>query len=133
MAWAVMVKTTINVDEKLWKRFSMLVIRKRGGRKKNEVVEELLRGYVEAESPYSEAMLAFEEERSAFEGMLDRLRKQEKYVGKYVAVLHGRVIDSDVNKRKLVGRVYERSGYVPLFVGFVGRQRTVEVPSPERG
>lgn len=40
------VKTTINVDEDLWKKFSIKVIEKHGGRKKNDVVEELLEEYV---------------------------------------------------------------------------------------
>lgn len=41
------VKTTINIDEELWKRFSIKVIEKHGGRKKNDVIEELIQKYVE--------------------------------------------------------------------------------------
>jgi choline kinase len=41
------VKTTINIDEELWKRFSLLVIEEMGSRKKNEVVERLIREYIE--------------------------------------------------------------------------------------
>lgn len=40
------VKTTINVDEDLWKKFSIKVIEKHGGRKKNDVIEELIQKYV---------------------------------------------------------------------------------------
>ena len=40
------VKTTINVDEELWKKFSIKVIEKHGGRKKNDVIEELITDYV---------------------------------------------------------------------------------------
>ncbi len=40
------VKTTINIDEDLWKRFSVLVIQKEGLRKKNDVIEELIREYI---------------------------------------------------------------------------------------
>ena len=40
------IKTTINIDEELWKKFSVMVIEKEGYRKKNEVIEELIRGYV---------------------------------------------------------------------------------------
>lgn len=40
------IKTTINIDEDLWKRFSILVIENEGYRKKNEVIEELIRQYV---------------------------------------------------------------------------------------
>lgn len=40
------VKTTINIDEDLWKKFSIRVIEDYGGRKKNDVIEELLRKYL---------------------------------------------------------------------------------------
>lgn len=43
------VKTTINVDEDLWKKFSIKVIEKHGGRKKNDVIEELIHKYVKTE------------------------------------------------------------------------------------
>lgn len=37
-----MVKTTIDIDDELWKKFSIKVIEDYGGRKKNDVVEGLL-------------------------------------------------------------------------------------------
>jgi len=40
------VKTTIIVDEELWKKFSILVIQEKGHRKKTEVIEQLIREYV---------------------------------------------------------------------------------------
>lgn len=40
------VKTTISIDETLWKKFSVKVIEKHGGRKKNDVIEELIQKYV---------------------------------------------------------------------------------------
>ena len=39
-------KTTITVDEEIWKRFTILVIEKHGLRKKNEVLEGLIKEYV---------------------------------------------------------------------------------------
>jgi len=42
------VKTTVNIDEDLWKKFSIKVIQKHGGRKKNEVIEELIQKYVKS-------------------------------------------------------------------------------------
>lgn len=42
-------KTSINIDEELWKRFSIRVIEKHGGRKKNDVTEELLEKYLKGE------------------------------------------------------------------------------------
>lgn len=40
------VKTTINMNEDLWKKFSIKVIEEHGGRKKNEVIEELIKKYL---------------------------------------------------------------------------------------
>lgn len=40
-------KTTIDIDDELWKQFSIIVIQKHGGRKKNDVIAELLKEYVE--------------------------------------------------------------------------------------
>jgi metal-responsive CopG/Arc/MetJ family transcriptional regulator len=41
------VKTTINVDAELWRDFSIQVIKYEGYRKKSDVIEELIREYVE--------------------------------------------------------------------------------------
>jgi len=40
------VKTTINIDEQLWTDFSIIVLKKHGGRKKNDIIEELIKNYV---------------------------------------------------------------------------------------
>jgi len=41
------IKTTINIDEDLWKKFSIRVIEDHGYRKKNEIIEQLIRKYLE--------------------------------------------------------------------------------------
>jgi len=41
------IKTTINVDTELWRDFSIQVIKHEGYRKKNDVIKELIREYVE--------------------------------------------------------------------------------------
>lgn len=41
-----MVKTTIIVDDEVWKDFSVIVIRKQGERKKNAVINELIKKYI---------------------------------------------------------------------------------------
>jgi metal-responsive CopG/Arc/MetJ family transcriptional regulator len=41
------VKTTIEMPEDLWRKFSIRVIEKHGGRKKNDVIQELLEKYIE--------------------------------------------------------------------------------------
>jgi hypothetical protein len=42
------VKTTINLDEELWKKFSIKVIDKYGGRKKTDIFEALADAFVNA-------------------------------------------------------------------------------------
>jgi metal-responsive CopG/Arc/MetJ family transcriptional regulator len=44
------VKTTINIDENLWRRFSVKVIEQYGGRKKNDVIEDLIKRYLKEHS-----------------------------------------------------------------------------------
>lgn len=41
-----MVKTTIDIDDERWKRFSIKVIEDFGGRKKNDVIEALLEEFL---------------------------------------------------------------------------------------
>lgn len=41
-----MVKTTIDMPDELWKKFSIKVIEEHGGRKKNDVIEELIKKYL---------------------------------------------------------------------------------------
>lgn len=41
------IKTTINIDKELWKKFNIKVIEERGGRKMNDVIAELVRKYLE--------------------------------------------------------------------------------------
>lgn len=41
------IKTTINIDEDLWKKFSIIVIQEKGYRKKNDVIGELVREFIQ--------------------------------------------------------------------------------------
>jgi len=41
-----MVKTTIDIDDERWKRFSIKVIEEYGGRKKNDVIEALVEEFL---------------------------------------------------------------------------------------
>lgn len=128
-----MVKTTIDIDDEVWKKFSIAVIRKKGYRKKNEIIEQLIKEYLETEGSYdaSQETSAFEREKLAFEKLYEKLYEDDSLRGKYVAVLNGRVVDSDHDRLKLVERTYKKYGYVPVLFGFVGRRRIFEVPSPE--
>lgn len=42
----VTIKTTINIDKELWKKFNIKVIEEHGGRKMNDVIAELVRKYL---------------------------------------------------------------------------------------
>ncbi len=41
------IKTTITIDKKLWQKFTIKVIQKFGGRKGNEVIESMIKEFVE--------------------------------------------------------------------------------------
>ena len=45
-----MVKTTIDIPDEKWKKFSIRVIEEHGGRKKNDVIEELIDKYLREEN-----------------------------------------------------------------------------------
>jgi hypothetical protein len=66
---------------------------------------------------HSEAEAKFASERQAFWAMHSQLLPM--YEGKYVAVLNGQVVDSDVDERTLVQRVYQKFGYQPMYVQLV--------------
>lgn len=40
------IKTTISIDQELWKHFSITVIQKEGGRKLSDVIETLIKKYI---------------------------------------------------------------------------------------
>jgi hypothetical protein len=132
-----MVKTTIELDDDLWKRFSLLVLRERGKRKKNEVIVELIRKYVEEKSlPFDrrqlEYILRIEEEREAFLKIRDKLMQDPNYNGKYVAILQGAIVGCDEEKEKLAENVYTKYGYVPIYIDKVApSEKRLEIPSPE--
>ena len=133
-----MVKTTIEVDDDLWRRFSLIVLRERGERKKNEVIIEFLKEYVErrglsaVDKQQLEYILRIEEEREAFLKIRDKLLRDPLYAGKYVAVFQGSVVGYDEKKEKLAETVYKKYGYVPIYIDKVApSERRVEIPSPE--
>jgi len=44
------IKTTISIDEELWRNFSITVIQKEGNRKLSDVIEQLIKQYVKNDS-----------------------------------------------------------------------------------
>lgn len=132
-----MVKTTLEVDDDLWKRFSLLVLRERGGRKKREVIAELIKEYVERRGFTEDVqqlkyILQIEEEREAFLKIRDKLIADPSYKGKYVAVFQGAIVGCEEDKGRISKNVYEKYGYIPIYIDkVVPDRRHVEVPSPE--
>lgn len=132
-----MVKTTIEVEDDLWRRFSLIVLRERGDRKKNEVIVEILKDYVEqrgllVDEQQFEWIIRIEEEREAFLKIRDKLIRDPFYNGKYVAVFQGSVVGCDEDKSRLMETVYKKHGYVPIYIDKVAPgERHIEIPSPE--
>lgn len=129
-------KTSIRIDSRLWRKFALIVLQERGERRKAEVIEELVRDYVESRERFLDAKLlevmsSFEDERSAFVKMRAQLEGDPSYRGKYVAVLGGTVVGVDDDMRELARRAYAKYGYRPIYFGFLGPERVVELPSPE--
>ncbi|TEU22290.1 MAG: hypothetical protein E3J21_00435 [Anaerolineales bacterium] len=75
---------------------------------------------------------SFEAESRAFERMHRQLLS--RYRGQFVAVYGGQVVDSDLDKKNLARRVYERYGPAPIFFQQVTDEpiRTIHLRSPRR-
>jgi hypothetical protein len=75
----------------------------------------------------------FEKERAAFLRLKKKLIGDANYSDKYVAIVGGRMVDSDSDKILLANRVYSKFGYIAMYIGKVTRkERILEYPSPER-
>jgi hypothetical protein len=64
----------------------------------------------------------------------ERLKKslESEYRGEFVAIVGGEVVDADVDETQLVIRVYQKFGYVPMYVQQIGVELPLgEIPSPE--
>jgi len=75
----------------------------------------------------------FEKERASFLKLKKKLIGDPNYRGKYVAIVGGRIVDTDHDKIMLAKRVYNKHGYIPMYIGKVTeKERILEYPSPER-
>ncbi len=107
----------------------MVVLKAGGFRKKNEVIERLIREYAEGEEGAEGVFLA---EAEAFRKMKPELLREEKYRGRFVAIHGGQVVDVDKSQRVLATRVYKRYGYLPIYMDRLEEpERILEAPSPE--
>jgi len=72
----------------------------------------------------------FEEGKAYFERNKKTLVRH--YEGKYIAIWENKVLDSDTNFSSLAERVYEKLGYVSIYMPFVtSKRRTLRFESPE--
>ncbi len=72
----------------------------------------------------------FSIEVAAFE----RLKKilETEYWGKFVGIVGGKVVDADSDETRLVLRIYQKFGYVPMCVRQIGAELPLdEISSPE--
>lgn len=65
-----------------------------------------------------------EREHQAFLRLLPELLKTHR--GKHVAIHDGQVVDHDTDDIALIKRVYEKIGYVPIYVGLVVESQRIE-------
>jgi hypothetical protein len=57
---------------------------------------------------------------------------ETEYWGKFIGIVGGKVVDADVDETQLVMRIYQKFGYVPVYVRQIGAELPVdEIPSPE--
>ena len=112
------VKTTITIDEDVWKRFTLIVIEKYGYRKKNMVIEQLIREFIrEHEWPkIYDAIWAFEEDimelkKSLKEHVLMAHLSQplgkplHRYVGKIVMEEDGLILSGKDKKTERTSEI----------------------------
>ena len=126
------IKTTITIDEDVWKRFTFIVIEKYGYRKKNMVIEQLIREFIrEHEWPkIYDAIWAFEEdilelrkslkERVLMAHLSQPLGKPlHRYVGKIVMEEDGLILSGkDKKTEKTSETLIPRENIREAFLGW---------------
>ncbi|MBO3754359.1 MAG: hypothetical protein FGF53_05730 [Candidatus Brockarchaeota archaeon] len=66
-----------------------------------------------------------EEEGEAFLKIRDKLVQDSLYTGKYVAVFQRAIVGCDEDKERLAETVYEKYGYVPIYIDKVVPQHAI--------
>lgn len=75
----------------------------------------------------------FDRNKNSFVKFKEKLLHEKAYVNKFIAIIDGKIVDSDYDRSALAERVYTKRGYVQLFIGQVTKQKRYrELPSPER-
>ncbi|MHB8567871.1 MAG: DUF5678 domain-containing protein [Nitrososphaerales archaeon] len=75
----------------------------------------------------------FEQEESYFHKVKPKLLTDKTLVGKYVAIVGQKMVDSDKDESELVKRVYQKYGYIPAYIERLGKEEEhiIEYSSPE--
>ena len=76
----------------------------------------------------AQATRTYDDEKEAFVSL--RMMLQSRYSGEYVAIAHGEVYGHDRSRLRLAQRFFSERGQGPVYIGFVGRQQVLRVPTP---
>jgi hypothetical protein len=90
-------------------------------------------GFLFYTKPSQITMTPIQREQLAYLGMKTELLRDTRYNGKYIAILGGKLVDSDEELPELAKRVYSKYGYIPiLMTKVVAESRKFESSSPEK-
>ena len=72
----------------------------------------------------------FSEYIITFEKIKPSLLENPLYKNKFVAIVKNEVVDSDQDEEKLAKRIYDKLGYIPMYIGYVSEKtRPAKIPS----
>ncbi len=83
-----------------------------------------------SETKETSVIQRIKQEEQIFEMMKQDLLSDPKYKGNYIAMFEGRIIAFDQNERDLLKKIYQKHGYVPVYVQKVEDMKVEEIPSP---
>ena len=84
----------------------------------------------QASLPKPDTSSGLEKEERAFDRLRPRLLR--RYLGQYVGIYRGRVVDYDSNDECLAERLFAKLGNVPFLIVRVEKKPTIyDLPSPE--
>lgn len=70
----------------------------------------------------------FYDEKAVFLSMLPLL--YSRYLGEYVAIAKGQIVDHDRSRLQLVRRFFANHTATPVYIGLVGPRDIVRIPTP---
>jgi hypothetical protein len=70
----------------------------------------------------------YDDEKEAFRSL--RMMLHSRYPGEYVAIAGGTLYGHDRSRLRLAQRFFNERGQGPVYIGFVGLQQVIRVPTP---